>query len=367
MGKPIKVLYLINELNSGGAQKILADIAGALAASEAYETGVLFFRDSKDSPIYRTLSSHPRIKLYDLSGSPLWHPSLWKKTREIIRQYDIVHANLFPAGYVAAIAGIGSGIPLLYTEHSTHNRRREKKWLRPLERAIYSRFARIAGISSATSENLKNWLNKKKISHKTVTIHNGVETARFKKQAGNGNPEETFGRKGIPIIMISRFTESKDHGTVIKAIPYIRNKEAYVVFVGDGPLRQEMEELTRETGVADKVVFTGSSTDIPALVGAAKIGVQSSNWEGFGLTAIELMAGGVPVIASDVPGLSSIVEGAGLLFEKGDHKGLADAINLLMEEDELYHEVKEKGFERASEYDLDKTITSYRKLYSDLI
>lgn len=279
--------------------------------------------------------------------------------------YDIVHAHLFPGGYLAAIARTGKKCPVIYTEHSTHNRRREKKLFRPVERFVYSRYSATAAISSATRDSLSNWLKKDKYSKKIHTIPNGTDLSRFHNTDSTPqNGKALFGKDGKAIIMISRFTESKDHASLIKALPLIEDRDAFVVFVGDGKTMKDCQNLAEETGVSDRCVFLGNRGDIPELVGASHIGVQSSNWEGFGLTAIEMMAGGLPVIASDVPGLKNVVDGAGILFKKGDFKALAREINKLLADKETYMEVKQKCIARSRQYDIKNTADSYLDLYS---
>lgn len=119
--------------------------------------------------------------------------------------------------------------------------------------------------------------------------------------------------------MVARFAPSKDQATIIRAL-LLLDKDVRVRFVGDGETRPECERLAKELGVEDRVDFMGMQSKIPQLIAESYIGIQSSNWEGFGLTAVEMMACGKPVIATNVDGLKQVVEGTGLLFPVGDEK-----------------------------------------------
>ena len=89
-----------------------------------------------------------------------------------------------------------------------------------------------------------------------------------------------------------------------------------LILVGEGPLKNSSQMLVQELCLKDRVFFLGNRDDVERIFKTADLSVLSSHWEGFGLVAVEGMAAGKPVIASNVSGLSEIVSGAGVLFEK---------------------------------------------------
>ena len=117
----------------------------------------------------------------------------------------------------------------------------------------------------------------------------------------------------------------------------------------------------------ERIFFLGVRTDVPSLLKTADISVVSSHWEGFGLVAVEGMAVGKPLIASDVAGLSNVVKGAGILFEKGNDKELAKIIQELLADDKYYKKVAEAGFERAKQYDINSMVEKQIQLYNELL
>lgn len=359
----MRILHVINNLDIGGAQKLLHDICLAHHNDISMNITICVLSDSQST--LETNLKAANISIIGINTSK-FSISTIHRLIQLMKIADIVHAHLFPTNYLVALANVIAKKPLVFTEHSTHNRRRDHKWLRPIEKLVYSRYNRITCISDATADNLKKWLGSKKTFSQLVVIENGIDLDKYSSPVA-ADSQEIFGRKGLPLLMVSRLTQSKDHPTVIKAISLIKNQEVFVAFVGDGERRQELENLASELGVADKVIFMGTRTDIPQLIRSSKIGIQSSNWEGFGLTAVEIMAGGLPLIASDVKGLKDVVKDAALLFPKGDYRILASQINQLLSDKQLYLTQQKKGLERAQAFSIKKVAEKFTGLYRTLI
>lgn len=340
---------------------MLADIVKVLSLSEDVKITVAVLSDSEDIAIEEEIKALKNVRFVSLGLKNMKSVEVVGKVRGLLKEHDVAHVHLFPALYLAAIANIGLGTRLIYTEHSTHNRRRNHKIFRPIEKWIYSRYSGIAAISEATRTNLIAWLGKG-MSEKISVISNGVDLSRF-RDVKRKAAEDIFGRKGRVIIMVSRFTEAKDHKTLISAMAHVAHDDAFLVLVGEGNTQQSCRELVEQLNVAEKVMFLGSRKDVPELLGASTIGTQISNWEGFGLTAIEMMATGVPVVASDVEGLSGIVKDAGLLVAPKDAEGLARSIDKLLDDITLRESLIEKGMIRASQYDIRNTASQYLKMY----
>ena len=358
--KRLKVLHLIPSLEMGGAQKLLGDMLPLMNKQADIRVVVC---QSGGSQIELGLKK-AGIEIVSLETG-LRSISAVKKIIPLLKESDVAHVHLFPMNYVVALANTFVRKPIIFTEHSTHNRRRNHSWLRIPEKWMYSQYDKICCISGPTESALLNWVKSHRIGGKTIVIENGISLNNFSKR-NYPPPFSVFGRKGIPIMMISRFTDSKDHDTVLRALPLVENKNTYIVFVGDGDRRKAMENLSKELGIQDRVLFLGTRADIAKLAGTAYIGVQASNWEGFGLTAVEMMASGTPVIASDVEGLRQVVEDAGLLFQKNDTIGLATKINRLLSDQELYNRLIIKGREKANLYSIERTADNYLNLYKSL-
>ena len=143
-------------------------------------------------------------------------------------------------------------------------------------------------------------------------------------------------------------------------------KTVKLIFVGDGVLRNECERLVKELNLERRVFFLGIRTDVPQLLKSSDIVVLSSKYEGLSLSSIECMASGKPFIASDVPGLNDIVNGAGLLFPVGDEIVLAKHIMDLLNNESYYNEVAERCLERAEKYSINIMVAKHLNLYKAL-
>lgn len=168
------------------------------------------------------------------------------------------------------------------------------------------------------------------------------------------------------IVQIAAFRGQKDQDCLIRAAQLLPT-EYEVSFVGDGERREECEQLALSLGLADRIHFMGIQSNIPGILKEMDIVVMSSHWEGFGLAAVEGMAAGKPVIASDVDGLREIVGDAGVLFPPGDEEALAAEILKLSEDETYYCEVASRCRRRADEFDISKMVQEYENVYKEIL
>lgn len=347
----MRILHVIASLEIGGAQRLLVDLLPLQANSERVD--LLVYEQVNNN--FESSIEQAGIRIICLNEHNFHNPTIVLRLKKIFKKYDLVHAHLFPTIYWASLAARGEDVRLVYTEHSTSNSRRDKWYFRPVERFMYSRFDRIISISQQTQDSLTSWLGQ--CDERFVVINNGVNTRKFTSVTSSVIPKS--------LIMVSRFVSSKDQETVIRAMKRLEN-EVILYLVGDGENRARCEKLAKELGVSERVCFLGSRSDVPELVASSYIGIQSSNWEGFGLTAVELMAAGKPVVASDVDGLKQVVEGAGLIFKKGDSEDLAMKISHLINDCNYYDTVSKKCIERSLLYDIKTMAKKYNNTYYEL-
>lgn len=361
----MKILYVIKDLDIGGAQRLVSELLPLVR--EEHEVDLLLFQEEINLFSKKVHDAGIRVICQKASlKNPI---SIWK-LRKVIRQYDLVHVHLFPELYLSALAAWGTKVPLVFTEHSTSNRRRGKAYLRPLEKWMYHRYKRIITISQQTQDALMQWVQARSTDKRFVVIENGIDTEAFRRvqKSVDSQDNDNIGQEAksvCQIIMVSRFVEAKDQETVIRAMKHL-DDTFHLSFVGDGERMPVCQQLVKDMGVEERVSFLGRSADIPSLVCKADIGVQSSHWEGFGLTAVELMAAGLPVVATDVPGLKQVVENAGLLFDAGDDKQLAQHIKELATNKTLYHDVSKRCQQRSAQYDISVTAHRYSRLYHEV-
>lgn len=353
----MKILHIITSLRTGGAEHLMVDLLPRLR-DLGNEVELLIF-DGTCTPFYAQLES-TGIRIFSLSmGGNVYHPhNLWRLTKFLHKHhYDIVHTHNTACQLFAPLAKIlsGSHSRLVTTEHNATNRRRNKWWLKPIDKWMYSRYTNIICIADKTYDNLTSYIGKK---NNINTIYNGVETQRFVRPV-----KDITGQSEFVITMIAAFREQKDQDTLIRAMTLLP-KQYHLQLVGDGPRRPLLEELATKQGVADQVTFLGIRTDIPEIMESSDVMVLSSHWEGLSLSSIEGMASGRPFVASDVDGLREVVAGYGLLFPEGDAQSLASTISGLCEDPKRYRQVAQHCQERAQEFDIAIMAQKYNELYS---
>ncbi|MGF7184765.1 hypothetical protein GGQ84_000850 [Desulfitispora alkaliphila] len=364
----MKVLHIINNLGSGGAEKLLEDLIPLMNKMENMEVDILLLTDKNNVFFDSLINKGVKVdvvkykNMYDIRN-------IFEVKKYIVNGgYDIVHSHIFPTQYWVALSRVflrNKKVKFVTTEHSTHNRRREKFYFRYIDKLIYSQYDSIISITKKTRDNLIDWIDPKhKKIDKHVVIENGVDIEKIKVALPYKKNELI---KGIIentklICMVGRFSEAKDQPTLIRAVSKL-SEDIHLVLVGEGPLMGDNEELAEQLGVSGRVHFLGFRQDIPRILKTVDIVVLSSHWEGFGLAAVEGMAAGKPVIASDVEGLRDVLDKAGLIFTSGDDKELSHKIVRVLKEEKIYIKYKTRSLISASKYSIHEKVQRYVDLY----
>lgn len=350
----MKILQIITSLSTGGAEKLLIDSV-PIYQRKSLDIDVISLSKNK-TPFFKLLEKNSFCKVIGLTNGSLYNPILIFKIIPHLKKYDLIHIHLFPTLYWVVFAKIisFSNVKLIYTEHSTHNRRREKFIFKILDRFIYKRLDAIICITEGVKNNLEKHL---KISEGIKVINNGININQFNDSISN-NDFEFFSKEDFKLIQVSSFRKQKDQATVIKSLKLLPQK-VKLLLVGDGVLIDENKRLVIQLNLQERVVFLGNRYDIPELIKYSDVAILSSENEGFGLAIVEGMASAKPVIASDIIGIKEIVEGYGLLFEKGNEKELAILIEKLMNNQLFYNKIAIQCYDRAKKYDVNKMIDLY--------
>lgn len=175
------------------------------------------------------------------------------------------------------------------------------------------------------------------------------------------------------ILYLGRLKKYKSTDLLLKALPLIMKKvsDVRLVIVGEGDYKSELQNLTRNLGLENRVIFTGFVDEKTKVewFHRAWVSVYPSIKEGWGLTNIEANACGTPAIASNVPGLrESVLPGkTGFLFEYGNIQDLADKIIRIIIDKELIDRLSQEGILWASNFSWDKVTEEVEKLLQDIV
>lgn len=362
----MKVLHIINSLATGGAEKLIIETL-PLYAKQGLKVDLLLLNGAAH-PFLDELASKKCCGIFNLGTSSVYNPVNIFKIIPYLKKYDLVHVHLFPAQYWVVLAKLlsFSKTKLIFTEHNTTNRRLENPIFRFIDKWIYQFYA---GVIAITSE-IKTLLLKHTAlpDARFTVIENGVNLSAIQDATALPKTElsSSIRESDTVIIQIAAFREQKDQKTLINVMQLLPDFYK-LILVGVGPVKIECENLVTELGLQNRVVFLGSRMDVPALLKTADMVVLSSKYEGLSLSSIEGMASGKPFLASDVPGLTDVVKGAGILFPQGDENQLAHEIKLLSENAEYYEKVAKACQKRAADYDISKMVDEHISLYQSLI
>jgi len=169
---------------------------------------------------------------------------------------------------------------------------------------------------------------------------------------------------------VSNFRKVKRVEDVVRIFAEV-NKElkSKLILAGDGPERYSVEKLVRELGICDRIIFLGKVRDTAHVLEIADLFLLPSETESFGLAALEAMAVSVPVISSNTGGIPEVnIHGVtGFLSNVGDVEDMAKNALKILKDDETLNQFKINALKRAHDFDLEKILPMYEKIYFDLV
>lgn len=284
---------------------------------------------------------------------------LWK----ILPEYDIVHAHwLIPQGIVQSFFKK----PYIVTGHGGDVVSLNKGIIKKLK----MKCLRKAGRVTVVSEYLKKRVQELVPEIEPEVISMGVDTRKFGRQY---RVENYFGQGDKKVVLfVGRLAEKKGVAYLIEAMKQI---DALLVIVGNGPLRKTLEEQAKQVG-KDRIRFLGEKTheELKKIYASADIFVAPSvtakdgDQEGLGLVLLEAMASGLPVVASKSGGITQIIKDGenGLLCEEKCVWQLAENICALLNDECLYKKIAENGNRTVKAYDYVQTTEKYMQIINHM-
>jgi N-acetyl-alpha-D-glucosaminyl L-malate synthase BshA len=238
----------------------------------------------------------------------------------------------------------------------------------PLTKWAIEKSDAVTTVSTWLSEETRKTFS---VNNPIHVIHNFVDTNRFN---GNAGPcfKDHFARADEKIVLhVSNFRPVKRLQDVIKTFAEIvKTVPAKLLLIGDGPERERIFQLARELEVMDRTYFLGKQNMIEHYYSISDLLLFPSEYESFGVTALEAMSSKVPVVCTNGSGLSEVVEEGvtGFLRPVGDIAALAKASIQILENPALAKQMGEKGRERALQcFQAHRITESYMTLYRNVL
>jgi glycosyltransferase involved in cell wall biosynthesis len=307
--------------------------------------------------------------------------ALWR-LRALFREheFDIVHTHSSKTGVLGRIAAYLAGVPAVV--HTVHG------YACPaarngLEKALFVIMewigARCCGAMIVLKEHDRQ-IGRRYLHVPSQRLHllaNGVDTDLYRPAGQAQRRRIRRARLGIDdettaIGMVGRLWQQKNPACFVDAAAEVLEKRRDVRFflLGDGELRETLEQRIRRYGIASHVRILGWANDIPDLLPGLDVFVLPSRWEGLSLALLEALSSGVAAVVSDIPGNRDIIthEVNGLLFDDGDSGDLAEKLLRLVQESRLRERLALRGrVDVVAHYRLEDRMARVTELYQRLL
>lgn len=225
---------------------------------------------------------------------------------------------------------------------------------------------------TAVSEYLKReTLERFDIEQDIKVLPNFVDLERFKRRPGSELRRQMAEPDEWVLTHISNFREVKRIPVVVQVFNRVvkAGVKARLLMVGDGPERIKAEQLARDLGVYDKILFLGKQEIVEDLLSISDLFVIPSGSETFGLAALEAMSCGVPVVSTDIGGLPEVnVHGVtGYLSPLDDVDAMSEAAIRLLKDPETLAQFSRNARERATEFEQSRVVSRYEAYYKQVM
>lgn len=373
--KPPLVVHIIYALGTGGLENGLVNIINR-AAPERYRHAIICLTES--GPFADRITA-PDVQVYELHKRPGNDFGVLLRLYRLLRQLRpaIVHTRNLAALETQVL---GLLMPRVRRVHGEHGRDvadldGSNTRYRRLRRALAPLIHRFICVS----EDLAQWLRADVgiSSKKIAQIYNGVDHQNFASVEANLAllPEGFLPEvRALIIGTVGRLAAVKDQGRLLCAVEHILEQQPAlrsrlrVIFIGDGPLRDELESQAK--ALTDIVWFAGDRDDVGELMPLLDVFVLPSLGEGVSNTVLEAMSCARPVVASDVGGNPELVDDGvtGLLFPVGDSQALAKALMSLLDDQQRRLVMGHAGQQRVRQrHDWALTVQRYLQVYDEVL
>lgn len=367
----IRVAFVMHEMQVAGAEKLVESIIDRL---QSEVIPAIYCLDRVGSLGEEMQAKGVQVE--SLNRRPGLDLSMARKLVRAIRRdrIQIVHAHQYTPFFYSALARLTTtdNFRIVFTEHGRHFPDVVSSKRRWANRILLGRQAdEINACSQFSCRALADLDGFRRREPKV--IRNGVEVRRYSRTVGRLQACERLGldpdRRYISAI--ARFHPVKDHETLVRGFAALANqrKDTDLLLAGDGPLREQIEALSRELGCRPRVHFLGVVDDVRLVLEVSELFCLTSLSEAASLTILEAMASEVPVVATEVGGNPEMIESGteGLLVPRRDSKRLAQALSALLEDGERAREMGRSGRQKVENlYQLEDTVDAYAELYRGL-
>lgn len=359
--RKVAVMQVIDNLDIGGAQEVLCTLVKHLAAHNCRPIVCTF----KDGPLRQDIErSGVYVEVltgrhYSVMALPLFvidMVRIWRALAKLVKKHkvDVVQTHLLGSlDFLILLLRYTTPLRVvLWTFHITNfeltaSQLPKYRWMlgpkKLSHRLLYRLTSRLVDGFIAVSGDVKKAMLEiiGPIGDKVTVICNGVDTQKYRQTVDKRFVRNHLGLAADTrlIALVATLKEQKGHRYLIEALTSIvpQHPDVHVLFIGDGPLRGELQLQVERLHLDGHIHFLGSRRDVPELLAASDLFVLPSLWEGLAMALLEAMATGLPVVASEVSGTVQVItpSESGILVPPGDTQPLAQAIEQLLNDSML--------------------------------
>ena len=314
-----------------------------------------------------------RVTTYPLFDYPPYETALSSTMVDVIvnNNLDILHVHYAiphaSAAYIAKkiVEARGKKIPVITTLHGTDiTLVGRDKTFAPVVAFSINQSDAITAVSKNLRDETYNTFD---VNKEIEVIYNFVDTRRFHKK-----PIDAFKKVIAPngeriLLHASNFRKLKRVLDIVRVFNEVNKTiPSKLLLVGDGPDRPAAEDLCRELGICDEVRFVGKQEQMEDILAIADLFLLPSEYESFGLAALEAMAAGVPLISTQVGGLPEInISGqTGYLSRVGDIEDMSRHAIRILEDDAILKGFRIHAAAQAKKFDIHSIVPQYEELYN---
>lgn len=372
----IKIVHIISNLGIGGAQILLFDIIKNLNAYKNLDVTVITI----DSGEYIKMYEKAGIKVIDLRQNGLLNPGIYYKLKKKIKclNPDIVHSHLNKADFYGRLAARNSQVPIIFstchnysTTHSGADINRISIFDIIDNKVINYSKSNLIAISELVKKYLVNRCAA--FESKTEVIYNGIDITKStyklnKAELLKFRTLNLLDKDDFVISIIGRLEKQKGHLFFLQSVKDIlhQNNKIKVLIIGNGSLKDKIEEYINENALSEQVILKGFQADSEPYVEISDLICVPSLWEGFGLIIIEGMIKKKIVLASATGGIPEIIkEGInGYLFESENAISLSEKIKYILKHKNNFDAIAENALNMVKErFDIKKNTELYYNSY----
>jgi len=287
------------------------------------------------------------------------------------KQIDILHLHGYGATTFGRLAGAMRRLPTIVHEHANLT---DTPWFQKIADTALEPVTDIAiAVSQSTADFV---IHARRIPpSKVKVVYLGVPLEEFSRPRSEIEIRAAREELGIApgdfaIGTVTRLHDSKGNSYLVDAARLVLNErpQARFFIVGEGPLREPLEQQARALNLGDRFVFAGFAKDVARVVSAFDLSVFPSLWEGTPLTVFEALAMGKAIVATDADGLVDVLtdERDAIIVSKRDQRALADGLIRLIDEPQTRERIRAAAFETGKQYDITAFVRKMERLYEIL-